>query len=278
MLIKMQGFASSLHHVLDTPWAGTYTMERGIRVGCCGFPVAREKYYQTFPVVELQQTFYQLPMLKTAQRWRQEAPKGFEFTMKVSQLITHETTSPTYRRYKIPISEAEKKNYGSFKPTMEVMEAWQKTSEIAHALKVSILVFQCPPSFAPTPDHKKNIKRFFSTVERTGFLMVWEPRGDWESEEIKELCMELDLVHGVDPFKSEPLHGELKYFRLHGKTGYNYHFSEEDLLWLKDEWVGIGHPKQTKPLKGTVYFMFNNISMFEDAQGLMALLRGQSHG
>ena len=30
------------------------------KVGCCGFPVVRGRYYETFGVVELQQTFYQL--------------------------------------------------------------------------------------------------------------------------------------------------------------------------------------------------------------------------
>lgn len=236
-------------------------MKKGLRVGCCGFPVAREKYYQTFSVVELQQTFYQLPMLKTAQRWRQESPEGFDFTMKVPQLITHETTSPTYRRYKIPIPEEKRKNYGSFKPTAEVMEAWQKTIEVARALRASILVFQCPPSFSPTLAHKQNLKHFFSTIVRKDFLLVWEPRGDWNPREIKELCVELNLIHGVDPFKNEPLHGKLRYFRLHGKTGYSYRFTDEDLKWLK-EWA-----------KGTVYFMFNNISMLEDSQRFMALLK-----
>jgi uncharacterized protein YecE (DUF72 family) len=253
-------------------------MGEGIKVGCCGFPVSRKEYYVTFPVVELQQTFYQLPMLKTAQRWRQEAPSGFEFTMKVSQLITHETTSPTYRRYKAPIPENKKENYGSFKPTVEVMEAWQRTREIALALESRVLIFQCPPSFAPTHKHKENIRRFFSTIERRDFSLVWEPRGEWKPEEIKGLCRELNLVHGVDPFKNDPLCGDFRYFRLHGKTGYGYRFTEEDLKWLKDKWGRVGHGKYTQPIKGVVYFMFNNVSMFEDAQRFMSLFRDESYG
>jgi uncharacterized protein YecE (DUF72 family) len=201
-------------------------------------------------------------MLKTAQRWKEEAPRGFEFTMKSPQLITHETTSPTYRRYKIPIPEKDKKNYGSFKPTTEVMEAWQKTSEFAQALGARVLVFQCPPSFTPTTEHISNLKHFFSTIQRGDFLLVWEPRGNWKPIEIKGLCMELNLVHGVDPFKNEPLYGKMRYFRLHGKTGYSYRFTEEDLGWLKEVWA-----------EGSVYFMFNNISMLEDSQRFMSLLR-----
>jgi uncharacterized protein YecE (DUF72 family) len=76
-----------------------------IKVGCCGFPVKRETYYHTFQVAEVQQTFYQPPLLATGKRWREEAPPDFEFTMKAWQLITHEPSSPTYRRLRMKIPE-----------------------------------------------------------------------------------------------------------------------------------------------------------------------------
>jgi len=41
-----------------------------IKVGCCGFGVARSKYFQEFSLVEIQQTFYQPPRQKCrAKRW-----------------------------------------------------------------------------------------------------------------------------------------------------------------------------------------------------------------
>lgn len=235
-----------------------------IKIGCCGFPVAKERYFQTFSVVELQQTFYQLPLLETAQRWREEAPEGFEFTLKASQLITHETSSPTYRRYKVAITEEKRANYGSFKPSEEVMEAWARTREIALALRARIIVLQCPPGFAPTQGHKENMRRFFNTLQRDNLTLVWEPRGQWQAREIEELCKKLDLVHGVDPFKNEPVYGKLKYFRLHGKTGYTYRFTGEDLSWLRGICRG----------KGAFYCMFNNISMFDDAHQFKTMAEG----
>jgi len=48
-----------------------------LEIGCCGFPVARPKYFGEFSVVEIQQTFYNLPRMTTAEKWREEAPKGF---------------------------------------------------------------------------------------------------------------------------------------------------------------------------------------------------------
>ena len=50
-----------------------------IKVGCCGFPKAKREYYTHYPVVEVQQTFYHPPQVGTCERWRAQAPPGFEF-------------------------------------------------------------------------------------------------------------------------------------------------------------------------------------------------------
>ena len=69
-----------------------------VRVGCCGFPVSRPRYFKSFGVVEVESGFYQPPKPSTAERWRSEAPEGFQFMVKAWQLITHPPTSPTYRK------------------------------------------------------------------------------------------------------------------------------------------------------------------------------------
>jgi uncharacterized protein YecE (DUF72 family) len=254
-----------------------------IKIGCCGFPVAKDKYFKNFDVVEIQQTFYQPPEEKTVLKWREEAPDSFEFTLKAWQLITHEPSSPTYRRAKLEIPESKKKNYGFFKPSDEVWEAWERTQKIARILKSKIIVFQCPPSFKPSSENKKNLERFFKRIKRKDYLLVWEPRGRWERKEILSLCEKLDLVPCIDPFKlvvgkanlNEPFpwyepYGSYRckigYFRLHGKTGYRYKYTDSDLeelakivrsqLWRDSP--------QVRKNYNLVYFMFNNVFMFED--------------
>ncbi len=235
-----------------------------IRIGCCGFPVSRKRYYSTFDVVEVQKTFYEPPQLKTVQRWRDSAPEGFEFTLKAWQLITHTPKSPTYRRLRTPVPAGREGNFGSFKPTDEVFEAWRRTREIATLLRTRVVVFQCPASFAPTDGNKKNMKRFFSTIERDGLILVWEPRGAWNEKEIKAVCSELELVHAVDPFKTRASFGKIRYWRLHGIGGYRYRYSREDLEELR----GVVAAKES-------YFMFNNVYMFEDAAAFKALVCGK---
>ncbi|MCK4617998.1 DUF72 domain-containing protein [Candidatus Aerophobetes bacterium] len=46
-----------------------------VKIGCCGFPVGKNRYYERFPVVELQKTFYQPPQPAPVKKWRVEAMK-----------------------------------------------------------------------------------------------------------------------------------------------------------------------------------------------------------
>lgn len=49
-----------------------------LRIGCCGFPVGRQQYYEKFKVVELQKSFYQPPKIETAIKWRESAPSDLK--------------------------------------------------------------------------------------------------------------------------------------------------------------------------------------------------------
>jgi len=238
-----------------------------LKVGCCGFPVSRKRYLDTFKVVELQQTFYQPPEISTAKRWRGEALPDFEYTLKAWQLITHEPGSPTYRRLKIKIPPAKEKAYGSFKPTDEVLLAWERTKEIADTLNARIILFQCPASFEPTDKNIRNLRRFFSSIGSDRYIFAWEPRGRWGEREVRTLCQELNLVHCVDPFKSKPTYGTIRYYRLHGIGGYRYRYTQEDLSVLK----GLAMEK------GDSYFMFNNVYMYEDALTFKRLINEEDH-
>jgi uncharacterized protein YecE (DUF72 family) len=233
-----------------------------IKVGCCGFAAAQKKCFELFKVIEIQQTFYQLPEIKTAEKWRDAAPPGFEFTMKAWQLITHVPSSPTYRRLRERIDPGKADRYGGFRTTKEVMEAWGRTAAFAKTLGASIIVFQCPASFRPLEQNVKNIRTFFNKMDRAGFAFAWEPRGAWPDDLIKKLCEELDLIHCVDPFKNEPLLGSMDYFRLHGAADYVYTYTDKELEVLRK-----------KISEKLTYVMFNNNTMKEDAIRFMTLLQ-----
>jgi uncharacterized protein YecE (DUF72 family) len=238
-----------------------------IKVGCYGFPIKREIYYQNFDVVEIQQTFYHLPQISTGRRWKEEAPLNFEFTMKAWQLITHEPSSPTYRRLRMDIPEKNKQHYGFFKNTEEVDRAWSKTAEFARALGAKKILFQSPKSFDSSEEHIKELRRFFEQVNRDSFTFIWEPRGPWERKEVEEICEGMGIIPCLDPYHDSLPKGGFAYIRLHGKTGYRYTYSEDDLKELL---------KGMKPYR-EAYCMFNNMNMFKDAQHLKILSDGKKH-
>ena len=228
------------------------------------------RYTEVFPVVEVQQTFYQPPLPRTLARWRNQVPPEFEFTLKSWQVVTHEASSPTYRRLREKLNEKQKREAGAFRLNDTVMDAWVRTLSCAQILRSRRILFQCPARFAPTQEHKSNLRAFFRKLRRGvkpdpgGEVMtfIWEPRGEWRPEEVKELCVELDLVHAVDPFQRLPVTSGMGYFRLHGRAGYRYKYTAAD----RESLLNIA--REHKPC----YVLFNNISMLEDARRFLDLV------
>src|SRR3954447_10366896 len=137
-----------------------------VRVGLCGFTMAFADYVREFGVVEVQQTFYEPPGDATLLRWRRQAPLRFEFTLKAWQLITHEASSPNYRRLRRPLSAQERRESGGFRTTPVVLEAWSRTLACARLLRATAVLLQCPRSFRPTPENTRRMREFLSVVER----------------------------------------------------------------------------------------------------------------
>jgi uncharacterized protein YecE (DUF72 family) len=227
-----------------------------IKIGCCGFRSSRESYFKELGAVEVQHTFYQPPQVSTLRRWREEAPKGFEFTLKAWQFITHQSSSPTYRRLKRTLTEEEKEDAGFFRPTEVVAGAWELTRECAAALGARAVLFQCPASFRPVGENIENMRRFFQGATRGRLTFGWEPRGGWPRELIKELCDELKLWHVVDPFVERTTTPGKCYYRLHGRKGWRYKYEDGELEELRS----------MLPRKATSYVFFNNVEMRDDAR------------
>lgn len=246
-----------------------------ISTGCCGFPSGMKEYFEKFRLVEIQSTFYRIPKLETVERWKRRVGEDFEFSVKAWQAITHTVASPTWRRAEIKVDIEYRDNYGFFRPTYEVFEAWEKIREICNLLKARICLIQCPASFVAGEQNVRNMRAFFSKIDREGLTLAWEPRGEsWSDEKVKQLCEELDLTHRVDPFAKNPVFftaRKIAYFRLHGRpprrTMYRYKYTDEDLRWLA---------KKAKNLEAnglTVYCLFNNISMGNDAERFTYMIK-----
>lgn len=257
-----------------------------IKIGTCGYGYYnpgkgwKEKYQSklqaysfAFPLCEINKTFYGLPMTKTMHRWREEVNQDFEFTLKAWQAVTHPTNSPTWRKRKQKLTEKQQKNFGNLRPNSEVIEAWNQTKERAQALQASICVLQTAGKFNCTEENEQNMRQFLNQIDREGLEVAWEPRGDWNQhlEKVKDICDSLNLIHIVDLMRREPVSSHsTAYIRLHGlnpkEYNYNYEYSEKELQELAEKLRKLEkkHP--------TIYCLFNNFAMFENAPRLMEIL------
>lgn len=231
-----------------------------------------QAYADHFPLIEINSTFYHLPRVSTAEKWRRladEVNKEFIFTVKANQRITHPPSSPTYKKGNLEIPQEKKEQYGYLQPTEEVMEAWEETKEICEALSAKVCLFQTPTSFQPTDKHLTNLKSFFSQISGN-ITLAFEPRGEaWKPNIMREISETLEITHVVDPFKEEAAGtSDLRYFRLHGlgKRKYKYKFSNKDLRDLYEKCQRIDKGKE-------IFVLFNNYEMFDDCQRFLRYVR-----
>lgn len=139
------------------------------------------------------------------------------------------------------------------------------TLGIACVLRAAVILFQCPASFQPKDEAYRNLEVFFRRVGNCPHLLGWEPRGDWPKDVVRDLCSRLGLIHCVDPFADEAMTGGVRYYRLHGRRGYRYRYTDQDLHDLC--------AKIVTEVKDEAYVMFNNVWMKDDAARFIALAR-----
>jgi len=120
-------------------------------------------YAQHFNAVEINATFYRLPRKSTFEKWYNETPQDFVFSIKVSKVITH------------------------VKRLRDVSEELARFLERVSVLKekAKVLLFQLPPSFK---FDKELLSDFFSILP-ADYLNVIEVRHrSFHCEEFFELC------------------------------------------------------------------------------------------
>lgn len=256
-----------------------------IRIGTCGYSYydpgegwkddyesKLQAFSDAFGLVELNRTFYDLPMVLTAERWRDEVIGEFEFTVKAWQALTHPTSSPTWRDTD-DLTEEQRDGFGYLRPNEVVKEAWRQTREVATALAADTIVLQTPPSFDATEAHESDMRELLGSIDRGGLELAWEPRGDWLAapDRVETVCADLDLIAITDVLREDPLSThEWAYTRLHGLNDdpydYDYDYSADELGRLAEtlEAFAADHER--------VYALFNNFEMYDNATALLERL------
>ena len=207
-------------------WQGRFYPE-GLRK-----PKWLEFYSQSFPTVELNNSFYHLPTEKAFATWHRATPDSFRFAVKVSRYITHIR--------KLKDSEEPLQNF------------------LARATllgdKLGPLLYQLPPGLRRDDDL---LESFLSLLPRH-LVHVFEFRhASWHDQRILDLLQRYNAGFCIFdmPDLTTPLAAtaDFVYVRFHGSSSmYGGCYSDDELAdWAK-------RIEQVSRDTGAVYVYFNN--------------------
>ncbi|MEM0127559.1 MAG: DUF72 domain-containing protein [Thermoplasmatales archaeon] len=168
-------------------------------------------YASLFNTVELNSTFYSFPSVKRAERWYNESPKSFKYSIKMNRTITH-------TKRMVEVDDEMNKFYDAVSHLKE---------------KLSSVLIQLPPSFKYT---KENLNRISSSLRsETKEFFEFRHRSWYTPEALNELRrMEIEIV--AISFKDLPFflpEQDDVYIRMHGNIyGYATDYSEKTLMEL----------------------------------------------
>ncbi len=219
-------------------------------------------YAQSFPLVEVDSTFYAPPSEDNAIRWARRTPQGFLFNIKAYGLLTHHAVMvrslPLEIRRTLDGDSANKKRiYMHELPTAARQIIWDMhvhaLQPLAHANKLGAVLLQFPYWFYFSRKHMDYLRE---ASDRLPWRLAIEFRGgQWMNEEnrattlslLEELGLTYVIVDEPQGFKSStpPVvaqTSELTMVRFHGRNlktweapvkttpeRFNYLYSDEEL-------------------------------------------------
>lgn len=244
-------------------------VSQAIRIGCSGWMYRHWRgllypeglpqqrwfgaYAEEFDTVEINASFYRVPLATTFDGWREKAPPGFRYAIKVNRFITH------------------------LKKLLECEGETDRFIALARSLGHTLgpLLYQLPPSLHKDLDR---LEAFLARLPADLEQVVEFRHKSWYDDDVRRL---LDR-HGVG-FVAHDLRGLISprwatgrtaYVRLHGTSGrYHGRYSDEGLLGWAD-WL-LDQRQQGR----SVWCYFNNDihgHALEDARTLKSMVRQMS--
>lgn len=200
-----------------------------------GLPQSKwlEQYATQFDTVELNNSFYRLPEKKTFERWREQTPGGFSFSVKASRYLTH------------------------IKRLREPEEPLQRLLDRASGLesKLGIVLYQFPPNWRVGLDRLRHFLEMHPANPRSAFEFRDE---SWQCKAVWSMLEQYGVAYCVMDSPGLPLHlrttCDYSYVRMHsGGEGTEGNYTDEHLAI----WAERAREMLTR---GDVYIYFNNDS------------------
>ncbi|HET8573873.1 MAG TPA: DUF72 domain-containing protein [Edaphocola sp.] len=207
-------------------------------------------YCQQFNTLEINSSFYRMPSPASLQRWRQESPDGFLFSIKAPRIFTH---------------------LKQFRMDRKEIRAFYDLVSAGLKEKLGCILFQMPPSFSFTPERLQSICEQLDP----GLNNVVEFRHEsWWRREIFDTLQRYNIIFCGQSYPGNlpdipVVNNKIIYYRFHGKPVlYRSTYKEEALqrvlnemsngrhnafIYFNNTWGGaaIINGKQMQELTGT---------------------------
>lgn len=214
-----------------------------------------EHYACRFATVEINNTFYRLPEEKTFDAWREQAPEGFRYAVKVNRYITH------------------------LKHLRQCAEPLERFLGRARRLGDCLgpVLYQLPPHWGGDPQRLEQ----FAALLPPDLIHVFEFRNEgWFIEPVREVLQRCGLsfcIFSLPGTRCPPwVTADAVYIRFHGSGwAYGGRYSREELRpWAQriQEFLASDHD---------VYVYFNNDAFgyaLENAWELKEMVHAPVHG
>ncbi len=174
------------------PWRGPFYPDK--------FPASKmlDFYSQHFDTVELNNTFYRLPLESGVEHWRTSTPPAFHFAVKGSRFLTH------MKKLKDPET-----GIGRFFERVDPLRP-----------KLGPVVFQLPPNWEVDPDR---LEHFLSALPRRHRYAFELRNPTWHRDDIYRILRRhraAFCIFEIAGFASGmPITADFTYVRLHGPDG-----------------------------------------------------------
>ncbi|MDB5119990.1 MAG: hypothetical protein JWN56_1208 [Sphingobacteriales bacterium] len=213
---------------------------------------SRLAYYASlFNSVEINSSFYKIPMASTVRKWAESVPAGFRFTFKLWKEITHakelEFNPADVNRFMETIAQAENKE--------------------------GCLLVQFPPSVSMFKINQ--LEQLLTCIQNANLDNKWSiavefRNSSWYNEEVNDLLNRFnsnlvihDLPKSAAPLQDSP--ADFVYLRFHGPAGGYRGCYSDDFLYEYAQYI-LDWKEEGK----TVYINFNN-TMGEAVKNLITL-------
>lgn len=184
-------------------------------------------YSKHFNTLELNSTFYHFPKISTAKNWYRSSPDNFKYSLKVNRFITH---------------------IKKFHNVKKLIEDFYKVGDQLKE-KMGCYLFQLPPSLHFS---MKKLDEIIKQLDLDKSNVLEFRHESWFTDEVYDKLKRNNIIFCIvsSPKFPEDFIQTAKdiYIRFHGKTWYNYNYSDSELKsWAEKI-------KKSKPRNAWVYF------------------------